>query len=334
MTAFKRKSVLLTPNSSLNKINIKIFQDNLFDSPKLSGSTTPIQSAFTPNNKRRKFATKNCAECEICSSEVFEVCHPHISTIRDTDSFNASQGGAGVGAKSQLKQRNRCPICRVPHKPYEYLSPKGRRRIVLGSSTLHNLWKSKSYKPNFHIDFDCIIGGQIHDVHEAFLLQYKEVESPMDILLACGVNNIPTSDSAESIIFQFKSFVNSIDKHKGCYNEEYEKKFNNKIVICPILYAPKYCDKSLPHSDNQLTKVIRVNKWIQNFNLNRTGFHLNIDIEHGVKKAPEETDHVIHHIYDHWKEPSILKKLHLTPDRKDIIAKQVVELFKNLERQR
>ena len=34
----------------------------------------------------------------------------------------------------------------------------GRLSIVLGSSTLHNIWKEKTYKPSTHIDFDCIIG--------------------------------------------------------------------------------------------------------------------------------------------------------------------------------
>ena len=144
----------------------------------------------------------------------------------------------------------------------------------MGSSTLHNIWKSGSYRPKFHIDFDIIIGeswmidckiirfnsffcwladsfliffaskshtgmyrycrwfffidwlaltfffagfdwliaqvvlfdvlhdfrcvgGRIHDVHYAFMAQYAEIETPMDVVLACGVNNIPTTDTAE-----------------------------------------------------------------------------------------------------------------------------------------
>ena len=36
----------------------------------------------------------------------------------------------------------------------------GRRlSVVLGSSTLHNLWRVEQYRPNYHIDFDTIIGG-------------------------------------------------------------------------------------------------------------------------------------------------------------------------------
>ena len=40
-------------------------------------------------------------------------------------------------------------------------------------------------------------GGRIHDVHYAFLAQYAKLETPMDVILACGVNNMPTTDSAK-----------------------------------------------------------------------------------------------------------------------------------------
>jgi hypothetical protein len=33
-----------------------------------------------------------------------------------------------------------------------------RRRVVMGSSDFHNLWKSKSFQPEVHVDFDVIIG--------------------------------------------------------------------------------------------------------------------------------------------------------------------------------
>lgn len=55
-------------------------------------------------------------------------------------------------------------------------------------------------------------------MHLSFLRQYKDISSPMDIILACGMNNIPTTDTEDDIICQFKSFLKSIknhsDKHK------------------------------------------------------------------------------------------------------------------------
>lgn len=105
-----------------------------------------------------------------------------------------------------------CQICRTKHtKPR---SKDERLKIVLGSSTLAHLWKTKGYeRPPFHVDFDCIIGGQIHDVHLSFLRQYKDVTAPMDIILACGMNNVPTTDTAPQVILQFKSFLQSIQEH-------------------------------------------------------------------------------------------------------------------------
>ena len=44
-----------------------------------------------------------------------------------------------------------------------------------------------------------------------------------------------------------------------------------RILICPIVYAPKYCDNRLSAEENMLQKVIEVNRWIHNFNKENTG---------------------------------------------------------------
>ena len=136
----------------------------------------------------------------------FQVCHPHISTL------------------DQLNQKSRyvrsirdliwCQICQKKHADLK-LDAKIRKKLVMGSSTLAHLWKSNGYKENcdFHVDFDCIIGGQIHDVHLSFERQYKDLANPMDIILACGMNNVPTNDEATTIILQLKSFLQTIENH-------------------------------------------------------------------------------------------------------------------------
>ena len=50
-----------------------------------------------------------------------------------------------------------------------------------------------------------ISGGQIHDVHASFLYQYATTKEPMNIIIACGVDNVMSGDSSWSIIFQVKS---------------------------------------------------------------------------------------------------------------------------------
>ena len=81
------------------------------------------------------------------------------------------------------------------------------------------------YRTKKIIDLILVPGGQIHDVHSSFLDQYfpeHELEqhdsclnmtSPMDIVLACGVNNILTTDSVQTIINSYQSFINSINQH-------------------------------------------------------------------------------------------------------------------------
>ena len=44
-----------------------------------------------------------------------------------------------------------------------------------------------------------------------------------------------------------------------------------RIILCPLLYAPKYCDNRLPPSDNKLKDVLEVNRWIHKFNKDNTG---------------------------------------------------------------
>ncbi len=66
-----------------------------------------------------------------------------------------------------------------------------------------------------------IIGGRIHDIHASFLYQYSQVSTPMDIILVCGVNNIPTEDSSQDMIIQFESFIKTIKDHSIQHNHRY-----------------------------------------------------------------------------------------------------------------
>lgn len=264
-------------------------------------------SVFSPSparTPRLKFKTKDVAECKICSNELFEVCHPHISTQEVISRFNAF--------------RFSCPICKRSHGNN---SPDGRLSIVMGSSTLHNIWKSGTFRPKFHIDFDIIIGGRIHDVHYAFMAQYAELDLPMDVVLACGVNNMPTSDTAEDVIFQLKSFVKSIQQ-KSHHSKP------NRVVISTILYAPKYCDNSLREKDNMREKVRQVNAWIEQFNEENTGEHLRLHL-HGVKGDPAVG--ALEHRYDQWNEPQKMRKLHLNLETKAVVAKDLLRIFENLK---
>ena len=274
---------------------------------------------FSPTKlQRRKFSTKNCAECQICSNDIFEICHPHLST----QDMLRNKGANGRNARPIW-----CQICQDKH-PDPDLDRNSRKKVVMGSSTLAHLWKSKDYKnPPFHIDFDCIIGGQIHDVHESFEKQYFENPAPLDIILACGMNNVPTEDTAEQIILQFTSILGTICKH----SVKHGHKVGNRVVICPLLFAPKFCDDRLEPNDNFLDKIIQVNKWIKSFNKEHTGLKIGLD-KLGVEKVPKVGATNVMHDYGQWNEPQWTRMLHLNAEAKSIVAQQVFKVFTKLEK--
>jgi len=309
----KKKSKLSFSKSlsSLGNHNLKSEPRELPAQVKLktSAKTIKLPTIVTEVTKSRivekpwKFATKNVDECQICSNHLFSVCHPHISTAIER-------------RKSVEEESYFCNICAATHS----LKEKGRRRIVLGASTLHNVWKENTYTPGYHVDFDCIIGGEIHDVHESFLNQYSEEKEAMDIILACGVNNVPTVETAQTIIFQLRSLIKSIE----------EQNRDNRAVVATLVYAPKYCDVGVPPSRNMLEKVREVNRWILEYNKEATGVQFDLG-KHGVEGEPGEGE--VKHLYGDWREPSIDRKLHFAAAIKQKIATQIIAVFEDLDKE-
>ena len=89
----------------------------------------------------------------------------------------------------------------------------------------------------FFLDFDCIIGGQIHDIHLSYNRQYRDVAKPMDIILACGMNNIPSGrDSAQNIVLQLKSLLKSIKRHTKNYDLNTENRYVLSLFLMDFFF--------------------------------------------------------------------------------------------------
>ena len=103
-----------------------------------------------------------------------------------------------------------------------------------------------------------------------------------------------------------------------------------RVVICPLLYAPKFCDKRLPVEENLTSKIKAINNWITDFNKNTTGLTIPLD-EHGIKQVPKSPNlHQIQHIYDDWNEPQWDRMLHLSAETKSSVAKELISVFRKL----
>ena len=105
----------------------------------------------------------------------------------------------------------------------------------------------------------------------------------------------------------------------------------SRVVICPLLFAPKFCDAKLSQNENHLSKILCINKWIKDFNENTTGLHLELD-KCGVKNVPKSSDETVEHLYDDWNEPQWNRMLHLSSESKSKVAQQLIQVFTNLDR--
>ena len=110
------------------------------------------------------------------------------------------------------------------------------------------------------VDFDCLIGGTVIEVHKLFLNVYRNIQSPLNVIVSCGLNNIPLFSSEQTII-QLKCFVYNI---KSFHKE-------NKIVFVTVPYAPKFCHSSLSDHIKMTARIKHINEWIENFNTSESG---------------------------------------------------------------
>ena len=166
---------------------------------------------------------------------------------------------------------------------------------------------------------DCIIGGTVIDVHKLFLNVYRNMQSPLNVVVSCGLNNIPLLPS-ERTITQLKCFVYSIKSiHK-----------DNKIVFATIPYAPKFCHSTLLEHVKMTARIKHINEWIEKFNASESGLSFDLS-QFGIENSLDENGK-IKHILEDWKEVSIKKKLHFSIKPKDKGAVHFTNLCNSFDR--
>ena len=115
-----------------------------------------------------------------------------------------------------------------------------------------------------------------------------------------------------------------IERHKKTLSRNFYR-----VVICPLLYAPKFSDKRLPKTENFTSKIKAVNEWIVDFNKKSTGLHVDLD-KYGIKEVPKNDNLEVQHIYEAWNEPQWDRMLHLNPETKSKVALEIIEVFKQM----
>ena len=117
------------------------------------------------------------------------------------------------------------------------------------------------------------------------------------------------------------------------------------------MLCPQYSDASLPSERNMTEKVRTVNSWIEEFNSGETGLQLDL-ARRGVEPVARAGQAVVHRYQvtsqltissgtsidefelclQDWREPAVLRKLHLAQPVKEEIAAELSKLYTELER--
>ena len=116
--------------------------------------------------------------CDICTDKKnrFEVKHGHFSS--EMYRLDSIANGQTVYF---------CPSCKDVHSVE--LQTK-RRKLVLGSSTLHNAVSHLNFTSMFHMDVETIPGCKVWDLERAFKKVYARDSTPVDVVVVCGLNQI------------------------------------------------------------------------------------------------------------------------------------------------
>ena len=155
-----------------------------------------------------------------------------------------------------------------PHIRYRQISTsakQNRKTIFLGPSELCHLWRTSTFTPNSCVDFDCLVGGTVIEVHKMFLNGYRNNHSPLNVIVSCGLNNIPRHSDQQTIV-QLECLAKSIHS----MNKE------NKVIFATIPYAPKFCHSMRYASLKMISKTHNINEWIKAFNNNETEYSLDL----------------------------------------------------------
>ena len=117
------------------------------------------------------------------------------------DSNEKRNQTTGQYAHSSMQTKHSTFLRGKVHVSLEILSDTcdDTKTVLIDSSTLAHLWKTKIFKPLSPMNFDCVIGGKVIEIHKVFLAKYSQCTFPLNVIIACGVNDIPVHTSQDTI---------------------------------------------------------------------------------------------------------------------------------------
>ena len=254
-------------------------------------------------------------KCQICSfkqeiqSESCAVFHKH---------FSAKQIRIWAGAEGKLRKYY-CPTCNEDGKPgkIHMINPTDRLKVVLSTSTLHDFHRRGGYTgDSIHIDYNTIPGATIQTLERAWMIEYGQTQTPMDILLVAGLNNVCRGENTPQIMQRIKKLASMIE----IQSQKFHPNRPSTFQVTTLLYPPRLA--KFPHhlhthrpQANKLQMLVELNRAITDFN------------DEAVKTLKTTIDNITHQRANRWPTPPPIHKygLHMNsimlPDGTEITEK-------------
>ena len=128
-----------------------------------------------------------------------------------------------------------CYRCRVDH-PKDLKSADGRLVVFLSSSTLHGVClledASLDHEPVQHFDVETISGARLHHLRDAWRRGYGNMDSPIDLFIIGGLNDVASSD------FSHDNFMQTLTSWRS---EVFRKNSDSTFRMYTVIMPPQCC---------------------------------------------------------------------------------------------
>ena len=272
----------------------------------LSADPFPIQTTPLYGPRVRRIF------CKICLHQDIRVKHRHHSTMF---------------ARQVLHEAGQpfmdCVSCKVRHSR----DIKGDRyKVLVTSSTLHDVWLEPSVRNLFHVDLISICGGTLRQGKTDFIASYGLQSKALDVVVAMGLNDVR---KIEPEVFKatLAHFVGIVEGHEAGFNVENTIGFIKMPHVPCMAWLPG--DGPLPHKDyrNHLYKVDTFNRIISEMNASSGKSTNVVSFENEGERRTRL--HQSQHVWKSFREEKKEDMMHLTDYHRAKMYNRVIKYFEN-----
>lgn len=225
-----------------------------------------------------------------------------------------------------------CPTCARSHPP----ETQGYLSVCVGASTLHEFWVPMEGSVNFsggehHVDYISLPGATIQEMRLAFLAEYGESDSPLNVLCIPGYNDLLRGAEVQDILQEIEVFKDLVELQAYRHHPS----FPNTFGVSTMPFAPRLC--RLPGQrtvssdfEDHFSQQHFINKRV--LDMNSANGLPSLDFSQLGLRWERGHDGVLtaRHDFDRWRETRPSRMLHLKNPIRVQMAQQIERYFVTL----